>query len=47
MRTDPSAEEELRIIFDKVGRIMVEEAPLLFGDFTVVDGAWTTEYKKV
>jgi len=47
MRTDPSAEEELRIIFDKVGRIMLEEAPLLFGDFTVVDGAWTTEYKKV
>ncbi|MCA1709944.1 MAG: FAD-dependent thymidylate synthase, partial [Actinobacteria bacterium] len=47
MRTDPSAEEELRIIFDKVARIMVEEAPLLFGDFTVVDGAWTTEYRKV
>jgi thymidylate synthase (FAD) len=48
MRTDPGAEEELRIIFDKVGRIMVEEAPLLFGDFTVTDdGAWVTEYKKV
>lgn len=47
MRTDPGAEEELRIIFDKVGRIMVEEAPLLFGDFTVVDGAWTTEHRKV
>lgn len=47
MRTDLGAEEELRIIFDKVGRIMVEEAPLLFGDFTVVDGAWTTEHRKV
>lgn len=48
MRTDPGAEEELRIIFDKVGRIMVEEAPLLFGDFTVTeDGAWVTEYRKV
>jgi thymidylate synthase (FAD) len=47
MRTDPGAEEELRIIFDKVGRIMVEEAPLLFGDFTVVEGAWTTEHRKV
>ena len=48
MRTDPGAEEELRTIFDKVGRIMVEEAPLLFGDFTVTeDGAWVTEYRKV
>ena len=47
MRTDPGAEEEMRIIFDKVGQIMQQEAPLLFNDFTVVDGAWTTEYKKV
>lgn len=48
MRTDPGAEEELRIIFDKVGRIMVEEAPLLFGDFTVTEeGAWVTEHRKV
>lgn len=48
MRTDPGAEEEMRIIFDKVGRIMVEEAPLLFGDFVVDDdGAWRTEYRKV
>lgn len=46
-RTDPGAEEELRLIFDKVGRIMLHEAPLLFGDFTVEDGAWRTEYKKV
>ena len=47
MRTDPGAEEELRLVFDKIGRIMVQEAPLLFGDFEVVDGAWVTEYKKV
>lgn len=46
-RTDFGAEEELRHVFDKVGRIMQEEAPLLFGDFTVEDGAWTTEYRKV
>ncbi len=46
-RTDPGAEEELRTVFDQIGKIMVQEAPLLFGDFTVVDGAWTTEYKKV
>lgn len=48
MRTDPGAEEELRLVFDKVGRIMRDEAPLLFGDFEVTeDGAWVTEYKKV
>ena len=48
MRTDPGAEEELRFVFDKVARMMIEEAPLLFGDFVVDDdGAWRTEYKKV
>jgi thymidylate synthase ThyX len=47
-RTDPGAEEEIRYAFDKIGRIMLQEAPLLFGDFTVgEDGAWRTEYKKV
>ena len=48
MRTDPGAEEELRIVFDKVARILQEEAPLLFGDFVCdEDGAWRTEYRKV
>lgn len=47
MRTDPGAEEELRYVFDKIGHIMKQEAPLLFGDFVVEDGAWTTEYRKV
>jgi len=46
-RTDPGAEEEIRFVFDKIGLIMLEEAPLLFSDFKVEDGAWTTEYKKV
>ncbi|MDQ3940529.1 MAG: FAD-dependent thymidylate synthase [Actinomycetota bacterium] len=46
-RTDPGAEEELRYVFNKIGNIMVQEAPLLFGDFVVEDGAWTTEYRKV
>jgi thymidylate synthase (FAD) len=47
-RTDPGAEEEIRYVFDKIGRIMLQEAPLLFGDFVVgEDGAWRTEYKKV
>jgi thymidylate synthase (FAD) len=47
MRTDTGAEEELRYVFNLIGEIMREEAPLLFGDFVVEDGAWTTEYRKV
>jgi thymidylate synthase (FAD) len=47
MRTDPGAEEELRYVFNVIGEIMREEAPLLFGDFVVEDGAWTTQYRKV
>jgi thymidylate synthase (FAD) len=46
-RTDHGAEEELRFVFNKIGRIMQEEAPLLFADFVVEDGAWTTEHRKV
>jgi thymidylate synthase (FAD) len=47
-RTDPGAEEEIRFVFNRIGEIMREEAPLLFSDFEVTeDGAWTTEYKKV
>ncbi|OGC37660.1 thymidylate synthase, flavin-dependent [candidate division WWE3 bacterium RBG_16_52_45] len=40
MRTDPSAEEEIRLVFGKVGEIVVARYPNLFGDFTVevVDG---------
>lgn len=47
MRTDPGAEEELRFVFNKIGEIMKQEAPLLFGDFVVEDGVWKTEYRKV
>ena len=46
-RTAKGAEEEIRMVFEKVGRIMVEEAPLLFPDYIVEDGAWTPRYKKV
>jgi len=47
MRTDPGAEEEIRTVFNQIGTIMKDEAPLLFGDFEVEDGHWTTEYPKV
>lgn len=40
MRTDPSAEEEIRLVFGKVGEIVTFRYPHIFGDFSVeeVDG---------
>ena len=35
MRTEPSAEEEIRLVFGKVGKIVMERYPNLFGDFEV------------
>ena len=35
MRTAPEAEEEIRLVFGKVGEILVARYPNLFGDFTV------------
>jgi thymidylate synthase (FAD) len=48
MRTAEGAEEELRLVFDKVAEIMQTEAPNLFQDFTrQADGAWVPEHRKV
>ncbi len=48
MRTAEGAEEELRLVFDKLARIMQAEAPGLFQDFTCRDdGSWVPEYRKV
>jgi thymidylate synthase (FAD) len=48
MRTAEGAEEELRLVFDKIARIMQAEAPGLFQDFTRQDdGCWVPEYRKV
>jgi thymidylate synthase (FAD) len=48
MRTAEGAEEELRMVFDRVARIMLEEAPGLFQDFARTDdGSWTPEFRKV
>lgn len=48
MRTAPGAEEELRLVFDRVAEIMKLEAPLLFQDFNRdAEGAWTPEWRKV
>lgn len=48
MRTDPGAEEELRLVFDRVAQLMREEAPLLMGDFVRSDdGTWVPQHPKV
>jgi thymidylate synthase (FAD) len=48
MRTDPGAEEEMRLVFGKVGALMAQECPLLFDDFQVdAQGAWVPQYRKV
>jgi thymidylate synthase (FAD) len=48
MRTAEGAEEELRLVFDAIARIMQAEAPGLFQDFTrQEDGAWVPEHRKV
>jgi thymidylate synthase (FAD) len=47
-RTSPGAEEEIRMVFAEVARIMQAEAPALFGDFTEhEDGSWVPEWSKV
>ena len=48
MRTAPGAEEELRLVFDEIARIMRAEAPNLFQDFRrSEDGSWVPEHRKV
>jgi thymidylate synthase (FAD) len=48
MRTAEGAEEELRLVFDKIARVMQDEAPSLFQDFVRQDdGSWVPEHHKV
>lgn len=46
-RTAPGAEEEIRLIFNKIGEVMRAECPALFSDYTIEDGAWTPQWRKV
>jgi thymidylate synthase (FAD) len=46
-RTATGAEEEIRLLFGMVGEFMQKEAPALFGDFVVMDGAWVPSWRKV
>ena len=48
MRTAPGAEEELRLVFDRVAELMKVEAPNIFQDFSrTEDGSWVPEFRKV
>ncbi|HMD56303.1 MAG TPA: FAD-dependent thymidylate synthase [Solirubrobacteraceae bacterium] len=48
MRTAEGAEEELRLVFDRIAAVMLAEAPGLFQDFIrQPDGSWVPEYRKV
>lgn len=58
MRTGAGAEEEIRMVFGKIARMMIERYPLLFGDFyedpdavdndgNYLPGVYTTNYWKV
>ncbi|NNM97391.1 MAG: FAD-dependent thymidylate synthase [Candidatus Dormibacteraeota bacterium] len=48
MRTAPGAEEELRLIFGRIGEIMVEETSGVFQDFRRLDdSSWVPEFRKV
>ena len=40
MRTHPSAEEEIRLVFGQLGEMVIRRYPNLFGDFTseMIDG---------
>jgi thymidylate synthase (FAD) len=46
-RTDQGAEEEIRLVFGRVGELMLAEAPALFGDYVVEDGTWIPRWRKV
>jgi thymidylate synthase (FAD) len=48
MRGSEYAEEEIYHVFDRIAQIMIEDEPLLFGDFTKNDnGGWIPLYPKV
>src|SRR5262249_26749791 len=48
MRTAPGAEEELRLVFDRVAHMMKAEAPALFQDFERdPEGWWVPQRRKV
>ena len=47
MRCDESAEEEILFVACRMLEKMIEEEPLFFQDFHLVDGYWQPKYRKV
>jgi len=48
LRASPEAEEEIALVFSKIGVLMAEKEPMLFGDFTqTIEGYWVPKYRKV
>lgn len=48
LRSDEHAEEEIAHVFSRIAKIMVEEEPLMFGDFSQdAHGFWNPKYPKV
>jgi thymidylate synthase (FAD) len=47
-RTEAGAEEEMRLVFDRVAELAAAEMPALFQDFSrLPDGSWVPEHHKV
>jgi len=47
-RTEAGAEEEMRFVFDRVAKLVVDETPALFQDFIrLPDGCWVPKHHKV
>ncbi len=46
-RTAPGAEEEMRQVFLALGAIMIDRCPALFSDFTLTNGSWVPQWRKV
>lgn len=48
MRCEPAAEEEILHVFSSIAKMMVEDEPMLFGDFTQDEaGYWRPKYRKI
>lgn len=47
LRSSPHAEEEIVEVMSMIGKIMLEQEPLLFQDFQLIDGYYVPVYKKV
>lgn len=48
MRCEPAAEEEILHVFSRIAKTMVEQEPMLLGDFAQDDaGYWRPKYRKI